>query len=252
MLRQVEDRGVTDAAFEHPRLTAIYDALDPDRSDLEVYAALVDELGARTVLNIGCGTGTCALRLAGRGLAVTAADPAAGMLDVARAKPGAEQVSWLHGTAAALPAMQLDLAVMTGNVAQAIVDPGDWVATLRGAHDALRPGGHLVFETRDPARRQWEEWQRATSWSTIDLPGVGAVESWYDLMDVHGPLVTFRETCVFVADGAVLTSESTLRFRERDEVQAQLEEDGYVVADVRDAPDRPGRELVFVAQRVYR
>ena len=241
---------MTDAVFEHPRLTAIYDALDPDRSDLEVYAALVDELGAHTVLDIGCGTGTFALLLASRGLAVTAVDPAAGMLGVARAKPGAEQVTWLHCTAAGLPTMQLDVAVMTGNVAQAIVDPGDWVATLRGAHDALRPGGHLVLETRDPARRQWEEWNRATTWSTTMLPGVGVVERWYELVDVRGPLVSFRETCVFVSDGAVLTSESSLRLRERVEVQAQLEEHGYVVTDVRDAADRPGRELVFVAQRL--
>ena len=243
---------MTDVAFEHPRLTAMYDALDPDRRDLEVYAALVDELGAHTVLDIGCGTGTFALLLASRGLAVTAVDPAAGMLDVARAKPGAELVTWLHCTAAALPAMQLDLAVMTGNVAQAIIDPGDWVTTLRGTHDAMRPGGHLVLEARDPARRQWEEWNRATTWRTTDLPGVGAVESWYDLVEVHGSLVTFRGTCVFVSDGAVLTSESSLRFRERDEVRAQLEEHGYVVTDVRDAPDRPGRELVFVAQQLSR
>ena len=43
------------------------------------------------------------------------------------------------------------------------------------------------------------------------LPGVGAVERWCELVDVRWPLVTFRETCVFVADGAVLTSESSLR-----------------------------------------
>lgn len=240
------------AAFEHPRLTSIYDALDPDRSDLAAYVALVDDLDARTVLDIGCGTGTLALMLADRGLEVTAVDPAAGMLAVARAKPGAERVTGLHGTTAALPALQVDLAVMTGNVAQAIVEPADWSDTLRGTHDALRPGGHLVLETRDPARRQWEEWNRAQSWSTTVLPGVGAVDSWYDLVDVRGPLVTFRETCVFASDSAVLTSQSTLRFRERDEVQAQLEEHGLKVVDVRDAPDRPGRELVFVAQRASR
>lgn len=49
---------MADAIFEHPRLAAIYDALDPDRSDLEAYSALVDEFGARRVLDIGCGTGT--------------------------------------------------------------------------------------------------------------------------------------------------------------------------------------------------
>jgi hypothetical protein len=47
----------------------------------------------------------------------------------------------------------------------------------------------------------------------------------------------------------VLTSDSTLRFRARDEVEATLIEQGYVVDEVRDAPDRPGRELVFFASR---
>jgi len=28
---------MADPIFEHPRLAAIYDALDPDRSDLDVY-----------------------------------------------------------------------------------------------------------------------------------------------------------------------------------------------------------------------
>jgi len=240
---------MADAAYEDPRLTALYDPPDGARPDLDVYAALVDELGARTVLDVGCGTGTLALMLAGRGLDVTAVDPAVGMLDRARAKPGADRVTWLLGTAACLPALHVDLAVMTGNVAQAVVDPDDWSATLHGLHDALRPKGHLVIETRDPARRQWERWNQAASRSTTTVPGVGAVESWYDLVEVSLPLVTFRGTCVFASDGAVLTSETTLRFRGRDEVQAQLEAHGYVVDEVRDAPDRPGCELVFVARR---
>jgi hypothetical protein len=65
--------------------------------------------------------------------------------------------------------------------------------------------------------------------------------------DVSGPLVTFRWTYVFASDGAVLTSDSTLRFRERAEVEAALVASGYVVDEVRDAPDRPGREFVFFA-----
>jgi len=47
----------------------------------------------------------------------------------------------------------------------------------------------------------------------------------------------------------VLASDSTLRFREREEVEAALVEHGFVVDEVRDAPDRPGREFVFVARR---
>lgn len=239
---------MTDAIFEHPRLVAIYDVLDPDRSDLDVYAALAAELGARRVLDIGCGTGTFALMLADAGMEVTGLDPAAGSLGVARSKPGSDRVRWVHGDARDLPPLSVDLATMTANVAQAIVDPADWAATLHGAREALRPGGHLVLETRDPAYRGWEAWTREASHAVTPI-GAERVETWVELTEVSLPLVSFRHTCVFASDGAVLTSDSTLRFREQDQVAADLVEHGFVVVEVRDAPDRPGREFVFVARR---
>lgn len=149
----------------------------------------------------------------------------------------------------ALPPLQVDLVTMTANVAQAIVDPQVWRMTLRAAYEALRPGGILVFETRDPARRAWEEWKREASYRVTEIPGAGRVVSWVQLLEVRGPLVTFRGTVEFTADGQVLTADSTLRFRERREVEAELVAQGFVVDDVRDAPDRPGREFVFLARR---
>ena len=155
---------------------------------------------------------------------------------------------WIHGYATALPRLEVDLVTMTGNVSQAIVDESDWDRTLRAIHDALLPGGYLVFETRDPAREAWREWNRDASHSITAIPAVGAVESWYELTEVSLPIVSFRSTCVF-PDGNVLTSDSTLRFRARGEVEASLATHGFVVEEVRDAPDRPGRELVFIAKR---
>ncbi|MET8902706.1 class I SAM-dependent methyltransferase [Streptomyces sp. NPDC004538] len=240
---------MADECFQHPRLAAVYDALDTDRGDLDSYLRMAVEFGARRVLDIGCGTGVFALLLADRGIEVVGVDPAAASLDVAREKPGAARVRWIEGDAAALPPLRADLATMTANVAQAITGPRAWQGTLRGAYEALRPGGHLVFETRDPARRAWEEWDREHTHRVVEIPGAGAVESWCDLLDVSGPLVTFRWTYVFTADGEVLTSDSTLRFRDRAEVEADLTGRGFEVREVRDAPDRRGRELVFLARR---
>jgi SAM-dependent methyltransferase len=241
---------VVDAIFEDRRLAELYDPLDPDRSDLDVYAAMVEEFGAASVLDIGCGTGTFACLLARRGLTVTAVDPAGASLAVARAKPGADRVRWVHGYATDLPPLRVDLVTMTANVAQVFLTDADWAATLGAAHAALRPGGRLVFETRDPAARAWLEWTRERSYLRAVVPGVGPVQTWEDLLDVSGELVSFRSTVVFESDGAVLTSTSTLRFRQRDEVAASLAAAGYAVDQVRQAPDRPGRELVFVARAV--
>ena len=206
------------------------------------------ELGARSLLDVGCGTGTLAGRAASQGMAVTGVDPAAASLDVARAKPGAERVRWLHGDATGLPDLQVDLATMTANVAHVFLTDEDWAATLRGVYAALRPGGRLVFEVRDPARRAWERWTRENTYQSLDVPGTGRFETWWDLTEVNGPLVSYRRTYVF-ADGTTETSDSTRRFWTRAEIESSLEAAGYVLDQVRDTPDRPGREWVFIARK---
>lgn len=138
---------------------------------------------------------------------------------------------------------------MTANVAQVFLTDDDWVANLRAARAALRPQGHLVFETRDPAKKAWLGWTREQSLARTDIPGLGLVDTWVEVTDVSGELVCFQSTFAFEADGAVLTSDSTLRFRRRADVESSLAAAGLVVEEVRDAPDRPGRELVFLARR---
>jgi SAM-dependent methyltransferase len=243
---------VADAIFAHPRLAAVYDAFDGRRDDLDLYLGLAEELSAGTVLDVGCGTGNLAVLLAAGGRTVTAVDPAGASLDIAKSKDQAAGVRWVHGDATTLPPAGGDLAVMTGNVAQVFLTDDEWAQTLRGIATALRPGGYLAFETRRPEYRAWQEWAADTDPVTLDVPGAGVVTRRQEVTQVNLPFVSFRYTYWFASDGALITSDSTLRFRSREEVESSLAACGYRVAEIRDAPDRPGREFVFIAERLPR
>jgi len=72
------------------------------------------------------------------------------------------------------------------------------------------------------------------------------------------PVLSFRETfrfkgddeVRFKGDDEVLTSDTTLRFRSQQEIAVSLADTGYSLLDASEAPDRPGRELVFIARRI--
>ncbi|WP_169088655.1 class I SAM-dependent methyltransferase [Paenibacillus sp. PL91] len=241
---------MADRIFEESRLVDVYDFFDSaERPDLDPYIAMTDEFGAKSVIDIGCGTGILACRLAALSKEVIGIDPAAASLKVACRKADADRVKWIHGTAPMLAGMQADLVTMTGNAAQVFVTDEDWMSTLRICRGILRPGGgRLVFEVRDPSKAAWKDWNRDQTYQVIEVPEIGKVEKWVDLLDVQLPLVTFRQTFVFQRDGAVISSDSTLRFRSQSEIIESLCFTNFLVEDIRDAPDRPGLEFVFIAR----
>ncbi|GAA4158623.1 class I SAM-dependent methyltransferase [Gryllotalpicola daejeonensis] len=235
--------------YDRSRLAALYDPLDPDRSDLDVYVDIVSELGARRLIDLGCGTGTFALMLAGRGIRVTAVDPDEDAVTVARYKEGADAVEWIVGDASDLPPMSANVVTMTANVAQHFLTDAEWDAALASIRDALLPGGYLVFESRRPEARAWDNWTPERTRVEADIDDIGHVESWQEVLDVTGHDVTFRTSNAF-DDGTVIEVDTTLRFRTEQELRVSLAAAGFETLEVREAPDRPGREFVFIARSV--
>lgn len=69
-----------------------------------VLDSLLGDVRGRRILDLGCGTGRHAVRLAAAGAEVTAVDFSEGMLERARAKPGAERIRFVrHDLARDLP-----------------------------------------------------------------------------------------------------------------------------------------------------
>ncbi|WP_413334421.1 class I SAM-dependent methyltransferase [Brevibacterium sp. GP-SGM9] len=192
------------------------------------------------LVDVGCGTGTLATMLVGTGIDVVAVDPSSAALGVARVKPFAGAVHWILGTAPDLPRAEAELAFMTANVAQEFLTDEQWAETLDAIRRVLRPGGRLVFESRNPQRRAWEGWTKERTHQTVEVDGEGQVESWVQLTSVDGEFVSFVGVTIFGRDGERVDETSTLRFRSREALTRSLEEAGFTVDEVRDAPDRTG------------
>ncbi len=241
-----------DRQYTDPRLVAIYDAENSGRQDIDFYLTLAAELSAEVIVDLGCGTGVLACDLASTGAGVTGVDPAAAMLDVARRRTGAELVTWIEGDATKLGNGVADLAIMTGHVAQVFVGDAEWDQVLSHLFRALRPGGRLTFETRNPDAAGWTKWTRVQTEERFSPDGAQAFLSWVEVTDVAGDIVRFDGHTKFEPGGESSVSASTLRFRTRADVVAALEAAGFSVENLWGDWDRsavsPGSpELIFIA-----
>ncbi|HXL95796.1 MAG TPA: hypothetical protein VN969_43305 [Streptosporangiaceae bacterium] len=100
-----------------------------------------------------------------------------------------------------------------------------------------------------PVGQPWLGWNRETTYVRHESPEAGVFESWLDVTRVDADLVSTRRTYVFAADRATLTSDSIRRYPPRAAIEDPLISAGYQLADVRDAPGRPGLESVFIADK---
>ena len=215
------------AEFSDARLTAVYDAMFGWSRDDDFFMSVVGKTPAR-VLDLGCGTGRLALAMAAAGHAVTGVDPARASLDAARAKPGADRVTWIQGTSPVLPDASFDVAVMTSHVAQFFVSDAEWDATLADLSRALVPGGRLTFDSRDPRARGWERWNPADSRRDVTLPDGRVVTAVTRVHAVTAGVVDFSISYAF-SGGLELVSTASLRFRTEEELRSSLRAAGFTI-----------------------
>jgi ubiquinone/menaquinone biosynthesis C-methylase UbiE len=155
-------------------------------------------------LDLCCGTGAGAevLRRAGAGL-VAGVDVSAGMLEVARRKPGGADVGWVRADAMALPfGPVFDVVVCLGALGHVL--PEDQPRFIAEVARVLRPGGRFVFVTSYP-------------------PGVASPQFWM----AHGFNAAMRVRNALISPQFVMYYLTFLL----PEVRRQLEEAGLVVEE---------------------
>ena len=133
-----------------------------------VYVRVTELVRGPDVLDLGCGTGSLALRLARLGLRVTGVDASPEMLALAKRKtpPGAT-LRWLETSAVELidhfPAGSFDTIVSILVFSE--LSEAEQLLVLRQCRSLLRPGGRLILadEVRAPEflRRTFHNLMRA-------------------------------------------------------------------------------------------
>ena len=205
---------------------ALYDHLNPWGTSDDFYLSYV--MAARSVLDVGCGTGMLLHRARelGHSGRLCGVDPDGAALAWARRR---DDVEWVQGTAAEMSwDRQFDLAVMASNVFQVFVTDDELAASLAATRSALVDGGRLVFGTRNPRVRAWEGWTPASPIDVVDHHG-RELRVVYQVESVAGGVVTLTETTATRDGQALRVDRGSLRFLDADEVEAALARAGFEV-----------------------
>jgi SAM-dependent methyltransferase len=244
-----------DRIFSEKKLAELYDLFTPwgKSGDDAFYLELV--MGAGSVLDVGCGTGTLLIkaREAGHTGRLTGLDPAKAMLDVAASHR--TDIEWIHGDLSTVRFdREFDLIVMTGHAFQVFVEDDHIRQTLDTVHAALADGGRFAFETRNPLVRAWEKWVPENA---IEVPhpagGVARMEHDVDL-PVRGGVVSFTTRFTAPTFDGVEESRSTLRFLDAEGVARFLNHAGLIIEEQYGYWDRSpltddSPEIIVIARR---
>jgi SAM-dependent methyltransferase len=217
-----------DLLYADPRLVSFYDLENGWGPDTRRCLELARDAGS--VLDLGCGTGLLAAEL-GAGKVVVGVDPAAAMLEAARARPGGSECLFIEGDARDVRLSHtFDLVVMTGHAFQVLLTREDRLAALTTIATHLAPNGRFIFDSRNPAGAEWREWVPELSGRTLAHPDFGEVRAWNDVeLDECTGIVTYGTFYEIVATGEVLAARSRIAFAEQDEIAELCRQAGLEV-----------------------
>lgn len=221
---------------------------------------LVGQLGLRPgqrILDLGCGPGLYAIRLARRGLAVVGVDLSANSLDYARRATEREGLPIEY---VELDYRELDYAGRFDAALLIYFDLGvlsnaDRDEVLARVHRALRPGGAFAFDVRTPKRPAPPDGTRIWSVSLGGFWKPGPYVELTEYFQYAAADADLRQTIVVEADGQVSLYRIWEHYYTLDGVTAALEAAGFRVesawTDLTGQPyDPDAASLGLIARRV--
>ncbi len=226
------DQKPDDDVFEDEFFASLYDCINPWSVSDDFYFEQAARSGG-PVLDLGCGTGALACRLAARKLEVTGVDPSEAMLQIARSRVDGDKVSWIRadGQSMRLP-QRFNFIYMTGHAFQQLLTDEAAVGVLRTAAQHLKDEGIFVFETRNPAAQAWLNWTPEHSERTVQSERYGRISAFYDAQtDPASGIITIGEHYHLLDQGVRRVGRNRIRFVDQEHLCRLLAEAGLEAID---------------------
>ncbi|TDL34181.1 class I SAM-dependent methyltransferase [Jeotgalibacillus sp. S-D1] len=212
----------------------VYDQVNNWGKDDEFFLELLKKLNVKKIADLGCGTGRLTIHFAKIGYGITAIDPNEEAIKYAKKKEFPGEVTWIVGDSSNLEANAFDAVIMTANVAQVFLTEESWQSVISDVYQALKPGGHLIFDTRNPLAKVWEQWEKdRTPDLAMNQVNGEQLEIWTEYEGFAEDVFTFYETVKNASTGEVVIHEKMqLKFRSQEEIYKSLKEAGFSLTQV--------------------
>ncbi|MGN7456606.1 class I SAM-dependent methyltransferase [Paenibacillus pasadenensis] len=205
----------------------VYDQINRWGKDDDFFLALLKKADVEHVADLGCGTGRLTTHFAEAGYRLTAIDPHEEAIEYARSKD--RSILWIVGDSSQLQPNHFDAVVMTANVAQVFLTDCSWQRVVSDAYAALKPGGHFMFDARNPTAKAWEQWEKDLTPDIATDPSSGEpLEIWTEYEGFRGDVYVFYETVKHARTGETLIHQKMeLIFRTQEQIHESLALAGF-------------------------
>ncbi len=214
--------------FSHPRLVSIFDIVNPIENYRGLYASLVNDFSARSIVDFGCGTWLLTCEFIAPERIITGIDPFPELIESAKARDVHGSINWLVGSDFdTIADASVDMILLSGHVSQFLITEIEWTEFLRGAQRILRSGWHLLFESRNPDIEPFANWPTPENPKKFEDSSEGPFSWWWEEWKWEGNIFSYSLFYDFKTPKEIIESRMSLIFRSKEEILFDTRATGF-------------------------
>jgi SAM-dependent methyltransferase len=223
--------GKRNAEFQDDRLAQIYENFNQFSEDENFWLNVIWNLNINHITDFGCGTWLLTQKLSELWYTMKWIDPAKPMLLQAMWKDKNNKIEYIHGGYEKLKGFETELVLMTSHVSQFITDENEWNELLQNSHKILKPGWYILFDSKNPFLKPWENYTRE-KYNRTKKTKFGDVNMQIEVWKISWNIITHNLHYNFLQTWEEHIASNTLTYKTKENLEQSLTENGFKIVKV--------------------